>query len=84
MSLLFVIHTLPGVTFQHLPVFTALQPKKEMQGVYIKENSPKNKPTVVRSSITNLLYGVYIIQCCMCMKMKDFLVKLRHKLCICE
>lgn len=35
-----------------------------MQGVYIKENSPKNKPTVVRSSITNLLYGVYIIQCC--------------------
>lgn len=64
MSLLFVIHTLPGVTFQHLPVFTALQPKKEMQGVYIKENSPKNKPTVVCSSITNLLYGVYIIQCC--------------------
>lgn len=35
-----------------------------MQGVYIKENSPKNKPTVVRSCITNLLYGMYIIQCC--------------------
>lgn len=35
-----------------------------MQGVYIKEKSPKNKPTVVRSSITNLLYGMYIIQCC--------------------